>query len=178
MGMSYLCGAFLFISFALCGSLPVPAYDSEGHLMQRNPLRGAYWIRAGFRTQQRGEITPNARHSELIASEIVAFCQLTDIPPVNPDCPFIVEKNFDPHRIPQWISNITCISETSAFSDFELATQCEQVTTEVAVLKKTSNSKGQEIFNQAWENVNVACIRTVPISDIESQPGHSISFGM
>ncbi|GFR13352.1 hypothetical protein TNCT_80991 [Trichonephila clavata] len=99
MGMSYLCRAFLFISFALCGSLPVPAYDSEGHLMQRNPLRGAYWIRAGFRTQQRGEITPNARHSDLIESEIVAFCQLTDIPPVNPDCPFIVEKNFDPQRI-------------------------------------------------------------------------------
>ncbi|GFY60805.1 hypothetical protein TNIN_147571 [Trichonephila inaurata madagascariensis] len=173
--MNYLWGAFLLISFALCESLPVPAYENEGRLLKRNPLRGAYWVRAGFRTQHGGEMTQNARHSE---SELVSFCQLTDNPPAIPDCPFIVEDTFDANRIPQRISNITCLSESSAFSDEERATHCEQVSTEVAVLKKTSHSKGQEIFTQAWENVNVACIRTVPVSDIVSQPGHSISLSM
>ncbi|GFY26135.1 hypothetical protein TNCV_354511 [Trichonephila clavipes] len=176
--MNYLSGVFLFISFALCESLPVPDYKNEGRLVQRNPLRGAYWIRAGFVTQYGDEMPPNARHSALTESELVSFCQLSDVLPTIPDCPFIVEETFDPHRIPQWISNITCISESSVFSEEERATQCEQVSTEIAVLKKTSHSKGLEIFNQAWENVNVACIRTVPGSDIESQPGHSISLSM
>ncbi|GFT63140.1 hypothetical protein NPIL_227361 [Nephila pilipes] len=169
--MNYLCEALLFVSLAFCISMPVPSHFDDGPVGQGISVRGAFWITPRFHSLK--EIESAGLNVETDAD---LSCYNAEEEPSLPDCPSFVENMYDPNRVPQWISNVTCLSETSLLAEESPVTQCEPVTVEVAVLKKTSSLIGQEIFMQAWETVNVACIRTVPASDISSLPGHWISF--